>query len=100
MIAATFVEFMAAVGVVVGAATATLILAEKVTGLLGRWMRRQVKEVIRPTEGRVLHHLGENGDTVPMHHRMSMFERRQESLEEIVKKIEQCPHLRGEEVTS
>jgi uncharacterized membrane protein YqgA involved in biofilm formation len=86
-----FVETMAGVGVVAGAVVGVMVLLEKVTGLLGRWVQRQVKDVIRPTEARVLHHLGENGTTVPMHHRMG-------EMEQTIRKIEQCPHLRGEEV--
>jgi hypothetical protein len=86
MIAVQFVEFMAAVGVVAGAMVGLFALLERVTGWLGAWVRRQVTEVIRPTESIVRHHLGPNGDTVPIHHRIGRLEG----------KLSQCPHTHGE----
>jgi hypothetical protein len=82
VIGVQFVEFMAAVGVVAGATVGVLALMERVTGWFGTWVRRQVTEAIRPTEGIVRHHLGPNGDTVPIHHRLGMLEQ----------KLSQCPH--------
>ena len=91
MIAATFVETMAGVGVVAAAVVGVVALLEKVTGLLGRWVRRQVTEATDPLKALTRHHLGENGDTVPVHHRIS-------AMEQKIARIEHCPHLRGEEV--
>lgn len=89
MIAATFVETMAGVGVVTGAVVGVMVLVEKVTGMLGRWVRRQVSDVVAPTETRVLHHLGENGTTTPVYRRLA-------DIEAKIEHIERCPHLSEE----
>lgn len=93
MIAAIdFVEMMAGVGVVAGAVVGVMVLLEKVTGLLGRWVQRQVEEGTASLKSLTRHHLGENGDTVPVHHRIT-------EIEQKIDRIEHCPHLRGEEVS-
>jgi hypothetical protein len=98
MIAVNLVETMAGIGVAVGAAVGVIALGEKITGLLGRWVRRQVVEATAPIEGVTRHHLGPNGDTIPLHHRFASTEQKVAAIEQKIEKIERCPHLRGEEV--
>jgi hypothetical protein len=67
---------------------AMFVLFEKVTGSLGRWFERHFKESLEPTNDRITelgqqvehadaynrHHLGPNGDTMPVHMRLKVVE--------------------------
>ena len=67
---------------------AMFVLFEKITGSLGRWFERHFKESLHPTNERITelgkqveyadaynrHHLGPNGDAMPVHMRLKVVE--------------------------
>ena len=67
---------------------AMFVLFEKITGSLGRWFERHLKESLHPTNERITelgqqvehadaynrHHLGPNGTSMPVHMRLKVVE--------------------------
>jgi hypothetical protein len=70
----SFLELVGTVGAVVATATGVIILIEKLTGLVGRWLRRNVSEATRDLEHHTKYHLGPNGTTTPIWVRLRQLE--------------------------
>jgi len=76
------------VAVSVAGVASLIVVLEKITGSLGRWFERHFKESLEPTNDRITelgqqvehadaynrHHLGPNGDTMPVHMRLKVVE--------------------------
>lgn len=76
------------VAVSVAGVASLIVILEKITGGLGRWFERHFKESLEPTNDRITelgqqvkyadaynrHHLGPNGDTMPVHMRLKVVE--------------------------
>jgi len=76
------------VAVSIAGVASLIVVLEKITGSLGRWFERHFKESLEPTNDRITeigqqvehadaynrHHLGPNGDTMPVHMRLKVVE--------------------------
>ena len=71
---ASFLEFVGAVGAVVGTGAAIIVLFEKLTGITGRWLQRNVTAATSDLEHYTRHHLGPNGDSTPVWVRIRQLE--------------------------
>ena len=76
------------VAISIAGVASLIVVLEKITGGLGRWFERHFKESLEPTNDRITdlgkqveyadaynrHHLGPNGDTMPVHMRLKVVE--------------------------
>lgn len=75
-----------AIGVIAGAVgllIGVFVLFEKITGVTGRWSERAIRNGTSEIESQLAdlasyqkHHLGPNGDTPPLHTRITSLEKR------------------------
>ena len=76
------------VAISIAGVASLIVVLEKITGGLGRWFERHFKESLEPTNDRITdlgkqveyadaynrHHLGPNGDSMPVHMRLKVVE--------------------------
>jgi len=80
-------ETAAGVGAVIACLLGAIALFEKVTGILGKWVRRNVSEALSDTNKQLgdldnyaHYHLGPNGTTTPVFVRIKQLEQTLEQL--------------------
>jgi hypothetical protein len=83
-------ETAAGVGAVIACLLGAIALFEKITGLLGKWVRRNVTEALSDTNKQLTdldnythYHLGPNGTTTPVFVRIKQLE---QTLDQLLEK--------------